>query len=60
MIHITHNIIAPAVMTESRIESRLPRMSLVPDAPTTSPRAAAEAAEKITSAGSSCPAGRSG
>jgi len=47
MIHLTHNIIAPAVDTEARIESRLPRITIVPDGTDDETRARAEAAEKI-------------
>jgi hypothetical protein len=47
MIHLTHNIIAPAVDTESRIESRLPRATLVPDNVDEQERARAEKAEKL-------------
>lgn len=48
MIHITHNIIQPAVDVESRIESRLPRVTLLADN-TADPveRTKAEAAEKL-------------
>lgn len=47
MIHVTHNIIAPAVEIESRIESRLPRLTLVPDFVDDETRARAEMAEKL-------------
>lgn len=47
MIHVTHNIIAPAVEIEARIESRLPRLSLVPDFTDDETRARAEVAEKL-------------
>lgn len=47
MIHITHNVIAPAVMTEARIESILPRVALLADSADEQIRARAEAAEKL-------------
>jgi hypothetical protein len=47
MIHLTHNIIQPAVDTESRIESLLPRASLLAGSPDMATRVRAEAAEKI-------------
>lgn len=47
MIHITHNIIAPAVMTESRIEALLPRITCLPPSRDQAERERAEAAEKV-------------
>lgn len=47
MVHITHNIIAPAVLTESRIESILPKAHLDADSSTGEVRERAEKAEKI-------------
>jgi hypothetical protein len=47
MIHITHNVIAPVVMTEARIESLLPRLALLADSADEGERLRAEAAEKL-------------
>ena len=47
MIHITHNIIRPAVETEARIESRMPRLTLEPDSDDEEVRDRAERAEKV-------------
>ena len=47
MIHVTANIIAPAVDTESRLEALLPRVTNHPDIVTDEMRARAEAAEKM-------------
>lgn len=46
-IHITHNIIRPAVDTESRVESKLPRITLQPAVTKPDEETRAEAAEKI-------------
>jgi hypothetical protein len=47
MIHVTHNIVQPAVDTESRIESLLPKISNIPLATDPESRTRAEAAEKL-------------
>ena len=47
MIHITQNIIQPAVDTESRIESELPVINLNPGTVDPETRARAELAEKV-------------
>ena len=47
MIHVTANIIAPAVETESRLESLLPRITNTPDVLTEELRKRAEAAERL-------------
>lgn len=47
MIHITHNIIQPAIDTESRIESLLPRLTLDADSDDPKTRVAAENSEKL-------------
>lgn len=47
MIHITHNVIRPAVETEARIESKLPRTTLQADGDDEETRERAEKAEKM-------------
>lgn len=47
MIHVTHNIIEPAVNTESTVESHLPRLTLEPDTMDQDERKRAEAGEKL-------------
>lgn len=47
MIHVTQNIIAPAVMTEARIESLMPRITCTPMTMDQFERERAEAAEKL-------------
>lgn len=47
MIHVSANILKPALETEARLESLLPRVTNVPDVPSEEMRHRAEAAEKL-------------